>query len=180
MIKRGKIDWINAKVLYVTDPRNSYAALGECYGVSKTAIQKRGTKEGWSKERRDYLAEAERHRITQARQLSNESTESINKRHLLMYKNIQIVANQLISDASDAIAKGYSSKAVGLLAQASRLSIKAMKEERKLLGMTENDTVLAIMKRKETQSYINETNASRIIEAANKAEEILRANGEID
>lgn len=50
------MDWNTIKTEYITDESASYRKLAKKYGVSYTSIGDKARKEGWAKEREQYLA----------------------------------------------------------------------------------------------------------------------------
>lgn len=50
------MDWNAIKTEYITDESASYRKLAKKYGVSYTSIGDKARKEGWAKEREQYLA----------------------------------------------------------------------------------------------------------------------------
>lgn len=49
------MDWEQAKIEYITDPKVSYKSIAEKYGVSQTQVANHSKEEGWRRLREEYL-----------------------------------------------------------------------------------------------------------------------------
>ena len=98
--KRGpskRVDWLKARMDYIADSNLSYDDLAKEYGVTKTAIQKRGTAEGWSELRQVY---AEKAFNDFTKKLLDTKSEA-QSRHLQHWQNLQALANKSIIDIAE-------------------------------------------------------------------------------
>lgn len=85
-----KVDWFQARQDYLEDNRQSYSTIAKKYGVTKTAVEKHATKEGWAKLRRslgDKAFESFQNKLLNTKSAAQD-------RHLLHYQNLQALANK--------------------------------------------------------------------------------------
>lgn len=98
--KRGrnpKVDWSLVRNEYIADSTVSYSELAKKYGVTKTAVQKRGTAEKWSELRQIYAEKA----FNQFTEKLLDEKSSAQVRHLQHYQNLQALANNSIQDFAE-------------------------------------------------------------------------------
>lgn len=92
MAGRKNTDWLTIRQEYLSDATTSYTTLAKKYGLSATAVQKRGTAEGWAKLRENYAEKAFEN--FQKKLLSVK--ESAQDRHLLQFQNLQALVNKRV------------------------------------------------------------------------------------
>ncbi len=97
MAARAKIDWNIVRNEYIADGSISYSDLAKKYGVTKTAVQKRGTAEGWSELRQSYADKA----FTIFTENLLDEKSSAQNRHLQHWQNLQALANNAVIDISE-------------------------------------------------------------------------------
>lgn len=97
MAAPAKIDWNLVRNEYIADSSISYSDLAKKYGVTKTAVQKRGTSEGWSELRQNYADKA----FTLFTEKLLDQKSSAQNRHLQHWQNLQALANNAIIDISE-------------------------------------------------------------------------------
>ncbi len=70
----AKINWASALTKYITDQSVSYQDISNEFGVSKTAVNNRATKENWQKLRAETLSKLEQN-LT--KKVADEITEAV-------------------------------------------------------------------------------------------------------
>jgi hypothetical protein len=80
-----KVDWLEAKSLYVTEPKLSYTDIANKYGVSLKQVKKHGSRDDWVGGRQQVSDLA----FTKLQDSLAETTAETNQRHAEMYEEIQ-------------------------------------------------------------------------------------------
>lgn len=93
----AKIDWVEARNKYLQDSSLSYSDIGKQFGVTKTAVEARGKKEGWV-ELRQSLGEKAYEKF-QKNLLDVKSKAQ--DRHLQEYQNLQALVNRSMEAISN-------------------------------------------------------------------------------
>lgn len=91
-LQPAKIDWLAARNDYIADVTVSYTDIGKKYGVTKSAVQKRGTAEGWPELRQrlaDKAYDAFQHKMLEEK----ESRQAVQLQH---WQNLQALCNLTI------------------------------------------------------------------------------------
>ena len=86
------MDWNAIKTEYITNESSSYRKLAKKYGVSSTTIAVKASKEGWVKDREQYLSET-----------LSKSLKSISNGQAKRAKRLQNVADKLLSKIEAAV-----------------------------------------------------------------------------
>jgi hypothetical protein len=80
-----KIDWLEAKSLYVTEPKLTYKDIADKYGVSLKQVKKWGSRDDWVGGRQGVSDLA----FTKLQDNLAETAAETNQRHAEMYQQIQ-------------------------------------------------------------------------------------------
>ena len=80
-----KVDWLEAKTLYLTDNKLSYRDISDKYGVSLKQVKKWGARQQW-REGRQEVSKLAQTKITEN---LAESAAETNQRHAEMYQQAQ-------------------------------------------------------------------------------------------
>jgi transposase-like protein len=83
-----KVDWLEAKSLYLTDHKLSYRDIATKYGVSLKQVKKWGTRQQWREGRQEVSDLAQ----TMAQESIAESAAETNQRHVEGYQQAQELA----------------------------------------------------------------------------------------
>lgn len=126
----GRVNWVEAREMYIRDSRNSCAVIARAFHVSKSTIQAKCTKENWPELRRKGVQRAVSTYVSE----QELRTEEMNTRHLELYKAVEVVAANMLFDYSRLTREGKlkDSATLGILARVLRLTIT---EQRKILGI---------------------------------------------
>lgn len=92
MAGRKNTDWLAIRGEYLSDATLSYSELAKRHGLSKSAVQKKGTDEEWSKLRQNYADIA--YENFQKKLLKTK--EAAQDRHLQQFQNLQALINKSI------------------------------------------------------------------------------------
>lgn len=84
----AKLDWVQAQSDYLKDSKLSYQDIADKYGVSKTAVEKHATRDGWSTVRQQLAKQSIE---VLSSDIVDERAEA-NKRHTTIYRNMQSLA----------------------------------------------------------------------------------------
>jgi len=80
-----KVDWLEAKTLYLTDHKLSYRDIADKYGVSLKQVKKWGARDNWTTGRQEVSDLAQ----TKIQENLAESAAETNQRHAEMYQEAQ-------------------------------------------------------------------------------------------
>lgn len=80
-----KVDWLEAKTLYLTDHKLSYRDIADKYGVSLKQVKKWGARQQWCEGRQEVSNLAQ----TKIQENLAESAAETNQRHAEMYQEAQ-------------------------------------------------------------------------------------------
>lgn len=130
----GRVNWIDARDMYIRDTRNSYSYIAQVYGVSKSTIQAKATKENWPELRRRGVKQAVSVHASKQELVAQE----MNDRHLDLYKGIEAVAANLLFDYSQ-LSRDNKLKDVTTLGTLARVLKLAITEQRKILGLPDGN-----------------------------------------
>jgi hypothetical protein len=126
----GKVNWVEAREMYIRDSRNSCSVIAKAFHVSKSTIQAKCTKENWPELRRRGI------QTTIQPYLTKQETQfqEMNERHVEIYKAIEIMAANLLFDFSkrDDEFKMTNATTLGTIARICKMAIT---EQRKILGL---------------------------------------------
>lgn len=130
-----KWDVISAEKEYLSDVRLSYDDIAKKYGVGKQAVQRYGTKNGWSERRQQVVDKGlEKFENKQADIISE-----ANERHLKLYKNMQSAGNGalvfILKDSKDATGKMTRMPDVKDMSGAAHVLKQGIEGERTVLGL---------------------------------------------
>lgn len=92
--QKTKIDWFEARKVYLSNSTISYKDIAEKFKISLTTVEKRAKSEGWV-ELRQELGEKAFNELTEKLVATKTSA---NDRHLQHYQNLQALANRSIQE----------------------------------------------------------------------------------
>lgn len=96
-IQPTKIDWFEARKVYLEDSTLSYSDIAKKFKVSKTSVESRANPEGWSLLRQELGEKA----FTKFTEKLLDTKSSANNRHLTHWQNLQALANNAIIDMAE-------------------------------------------------------------------------------
>lgn len=106
MAAPAKINWFEARNDYIADASLSYADIAKKYGVTKTGVQKRGTKEGWPELRQSYADKA----FDQFQEKLLDQKSKAQSDHLVSYQNMRAIVNRQIMQIAEQRVPEYDKK----------------------------------------------------------------------
>lgn len=127
----GKVNWEEAKLLYASDTRMSYAVLAKHYGVTKPTIQAHGTKHKWM-ELRKQVSEQIIQAILEA---AGDSYTEFEVRQIKYFKYVQASALQALNLINKEMSTGVKKYHATAIATLGRIMGDAMIQERLVLGI---------------------------------------------
>ena len=129
MAQRSKINWLEARQMYLADETVSYKDVAKKFGVSVKAVQTKGTSEGWLQLRSNLAEKA----FDNFQKKLLKTKEQAQDRHLQQFQNLQALINKSIM----AIAKQEQPDALELRRLSGALKDSVM-GERVVLGLPTN------------------------------------------
>jgi len=130
----GKVNWEEAKLLYLKDSRISYSVLARHYGVAKPTIQAHATKHGWA----DLRKKISDQRVQGLLAAAGDSYTEFEVRQLKIFRHIQaIVSKDIANLRKEMDSKDLKSltKHISSMTTLQRTLFSAIKEERLILGI---------------------------------------------
>lgn len=129
MAQTTKINWLEARQMYLGDETVSYADIAKKFGVALKTVSERGKKEGWLKLRQNLSEKA----FDNFQKKLLKVKESAQDRHLQQFQNLQALINKSIQ----AIAQQEQPDALELRRLSGALKDSVM-GERVVLGLPTN------------------------------------------
>lgn len=132
--KVTKIDWVEAKKYYLSDPTITLRKVSEKFNITYKTVQKWSAKQGWINERKNKVTEQG---LEAAHKRREETVEEINKRHIDLYLQMQGFIKTNIAVAQDYVRQEYleakrANKAVNKQKMFSAQNVKYLMEALKI------------------------------------------------
>lgn len=127
----GKVNWEEAKLLYVADTRMSYAVLAKHYGVAKPTVQAHGTKHKWTELRKQVSEQ----RVQAILEAAGDSYTEFEVRQVKYFKYVQASALQALNLINKEMSSGVKKYHASAIATLERIISDAMTQERLVLGI---------------------------------------------
>lgn len=128
----GRVDWEEAKTIYVTNSKVSYSMLAKHYKVAKPTIQAHASKHKWAELRKKAVEK----RTENLLETVGENYEEFETRQLRVFQAVQASSIQSLNLLNEQMVSGkYHHRYATDLASIIRTLILAIDQERLILGI---------------------------------------------